>query len=142
WSQRWVEAKSVPERPAEVRVAGARTVASDLQRLSRAKVILTSERSGFDYNRRGDLWWMRGEKRSRGPCPDSGSSILSGTTDVVAIASRYPASPTGREASAGPHHDPKSKRPRRSVPWNAPSRTRTYNLVIKSHLLYQLSYRG
>ena len=24
----------------------------------------------------------------------------------------------------------------------APSRTRTYNLVIKSHMLYQLSYRG
>lgn len=26
--------------------------------------------------------------------------------------------------------------------WSAPSRTRTYNLMIKSHLLYQLSYRG
>ena len=25
---------------------------------------------------------------------------------------------------------------------SAPSRTRTYNLMIKSHLLYQLSYRG
>ncbi len=26
--------------------------------------------------------------------------------------------------------------------FSAPSRTRTYNLMIKSHLLYQLSYRG
>ena len=25
---------------------------------------------------------------------------------------------------------------------NAPTRTRTLNLMIKSHLLYQLSYRG
>src|SRR5262245_41571817 len=99
---------------------GARTVAF-------RSAMLVTRRGYSDF---GETWDRRQSRHAsvvgawpeeeRGRCPDFGSSsFFSGTTEVAASIV-CPASPTEREASAGPHRDPMSKRPRRSVLRNAP----------------------
>src|SRR5262245_62719151 len=63
-------------------LAGGRSVPSGPQCLSPAEGILTSENRGLDYTHGTHLWWVRDQKRSRGRCPDFGSSSrFCGTTD-------------------------------------------------------------
>src|SRR5262245_15216142 len=91
--------KSAGVRAADV-AGGGRTVASGPQFLSPAEVILTSEKRGLDYTHGTHLWWVRDQKRSRGRCPDFGSSSrFCGTTDDFAI-SLCPASPDERPLPA------------------------------------------